>query len=409
MAHLAFACLSHSLAHAGRDVRLARELVARGHRVTLIGAPGFFGDPAVVRPGECPVEVLPEPPLGEVLSPARGRSARAETGRFLQAMDAERALLRRLRPDALVVDNRRSALVSAELLRIPTLSLTTANLMGPHCPIAPTLEEYAHICGPVLGASPDAVLSQPSFTGWELSRRLPLRPAPLPRELTVGIGYRGGRPRRAVHDLTWGDRTALLDPPAFAPARGLPPSAEQVGPVFPELDVPLPPWWHRLDASRPLVYLTFGSTGRPEAFRRVLGQLAATGLQVVVASAGMAPPHPDVFTARFLPGEAILSRASVVVSHGGTLTVYHALAHGVPQLVVPSHMEQAITAVGLVQQGLGLTVSQAEVDRAPALLPELVQVLLHAKALRERLSAWKAHVNGDSALTRVADLAESLT
>jgi UDP:flavonoid glycosyltransferase YjiC (YdhE family) len=402
---IAFFALSGSLAHAGRVVRLARALAARGHTSILAGKPGFFADPQVVKPGEFSVETIWEPELEGLMSAARGGKPQLPEQVIAERMlTDELALLDRLRPDLVVTDNRRTAVVSAEIKQIPSLSLVNASMLGPMCAMEPRLDSLASICAPVLGVKPEQVRA--GYPGRKGSDPVPLQAQPLGTLVEQVIQRLGGKRRRLVHELCFGDRSLILDPPSLMPTRNLPPGARQVGPFFPELSVPLPSWWNEIDPEKPLIYLTYGSTGG-EGFSLAVKQLANARMQVAVTTAHLqkVADMPRLLVARYLPAE-ILRRAKVVICHGGTQTVYQALASGTPVVTLPGHLETAMTSIALVQAQLGVSLAPSAVANKPGLLRQTVESLLTDDQLRRRVAAVRID---DAAALRVAvETAESL-
>ena len=136
-------------------------------------------------------------------------------------------------------------------------------------------------------------------------------------------------------------------------------------PVF-----PLPPvttYFRPFDAlpARPdgpaRVYVTLGTVFNLESgdlFSRVLAGVAELPVEVVAtvgagidpAELGELPPHVRV--ERFLPQAEILPRCSAVVSHGGSGSVLGALAHGLPQVLIPMGADQPLNAARCEQLGL---------------------------------------------------------
>ncbi|WP_342669989.1 glycosyltransferase [Amycolatopsis jejuensis] len=120
------------------------------------------------------------------------------------------------------------------------------------------------------------------------------------------------------------------------------------------------------DRSRPLVYLTLGTTMASQAQLLVsalqglaaleVDVLVATGPAVDVASLGEVPPN--VRLEAWVPQSELLPYVDLVVHHGGSGTTMGAFSAGVPQLVLPQGADQftnaeAVTAVGAGAQLLG--------------------------------------------------------
>jgi len=364
----------------------------------LAGAPGRFADPGVMGEQALPVEVLAEPPLEELLRPARGLSSRlVESELFERALAADLELLERCRPALVVVDNRRSMIVAAERRGLPTISLSTAALLGPHCALVPTLDQLARIYAPCVGLPPEAILKDPRWQGSSPETPVPLQPGFLSMGM-VDLASSGGRARQYAHELCFGDRSLVLDPPALLPARFLPQGASQPGPLFPRLPAPglaLPP-----RGARPRLYLSFGATGRPEAFLDVIQTLLDQDLELVISTGGLVPlpRHPRVAGADLLDADSVFPQVDAVVCHGGTLTVYHALRYGRPVLTVPGHIEQAITAMAVEQAGCGLHLSAMQVALDPGSLVQACLRLARDPLLAERAGQLGAGIEPEAAM-----------
>lgn len=143
------------------------------------------------------------------------------------------------------------------------------------------------------------------------------------------------------------------------------------------------------DGSRPLLYVTLGTVvANDDVLRVVLEGVASLDAHVLVAlgaaagsDLGRLPDHVSVQP--FLDQARLMPAVDLVVHHGGSGTVLGALAHGVPQLVLPQGADQFINADLLDAAGL------AEVIEPAGLTAD--EVATAAKvALAERRSAVDA-------------------
>ncbi|HVF04122.1 MAG TPA: nucleotide disphospho-sugar-binding domain-containing protein [Frankiaceae bacterium] len=98
---------------------------------------------------------------------------------------------------------------------------------------------------------------------------------------------------------------------------------------------------------RPLVYVTFGTVfNTPDRLRAVVLESAAADVDVLVTIGADGDPAalgdlpPNVSVEGFVPQAEVLPRCSVVVSHGGSGTTFAALAHGVPNVLLPQGADQ---------------------------------------------------------------------
>jgi UDP:flavonoid glycosyltransferase YjiC (YdhE family) len=135
-------------------------------------------------------------------------------------------------------------------------------------------------------------------------------------------------------------------------------------------------------SSRPMVHVTFGTffSTNLEPFRVVLDALDGEPIDVVVTvgeqqdPAGLAPFPANARVERFIPQAALLPSAAVVVHHGGAGTTFGALAHGLPQLVIPQGADNFEHAAMCEAAGTSLTLRPGGVD--PAAITRAVRRLL---------------------------------
>lgn len=151
---------------------------------------------------------------------------------------------------------------------------------------------------------------------------------------------------------------ASLDPPAFPRTIRFRVPAGVEGQALQD-------WWDGSDA--PLVYATFGTvlgymTIAPDVYRMALN--AVTGLDVrVLLTLGhrfdrvdLGPVPPNVHVAAWVEQASVLDEADLVVCHGGSGTVFGALAAGVPLVVVPIFADQFDNGRRVADCGAGLVV-----------------------------------------------------
>lgn len=167
----------------------------------------------------------------------------------------------------------------------------------------------------------------------------------------------------AVHDIRdmfIGERTYLWDIPEFmhVPERN---NQYHVGPLF------WNEWSHddiEIDLSindpKPLAILAFGTcNGDIGLITRMIDILCELGYKVIVAAGGqeelvsMLKNESRVHTYLFAPIEKLLPHASLVVCHGGQMTIFESLEHEVPVVVLPFHPEQAHNGICLEKIGCG--------------------------------------------------------
>jgi UDP:flavonoid glycosyltransferase YjiC (YdhE family) len=114
----------------------------------------------------------------------------------------------------------------------------------------------------------------------------------------------------------------------------------------------------------PLVYVTLGTvfSDTEKVFRTILEGLEGEEVDVVITvgshkdpgEIGAVPANTRV--EQFIPQADLLPFCSVVVHHGGAGTMFGALSHGVPQVVVPQGADNYINAEHLERCGVGLSI-----------------------------------------------------
>lgn len=138
------------------------------------------------------------------------------------------------------------------------------------------------------------------------------------------------------------------------------------------------PDWVRAPRSRPLVYLTLGTTPNDvEVLRTAILGLAEQDVDVLVALGRLDPaslPTSDrVHLTPWVDQAAVLRHADFVVHHGGSGTTLGTIAAGLPQLVMPQRADQFDNAEAVASSGIGRMLLPDEVT--PKAVAEAVSAL----------------------------------
>jgi UDP:flavonoid glycosyltransferase YjiC (YdhE family) len=151
---------------------------------------------------------------------------------------------------------------------------------------------------------------------------------------------------------------ALADPHAFAGALTYDGPPDEIERQFDLLTA------HAL----PLTYITFGTWLRDRA-RLAVAAAASTGIPgTTLLMLGDAPvpaqAAPGLVTAAYVPNDAALRLADVIVHHGGHGTTLSALVAGVPQVIVPdnSRTNQAHHGAAIAALGVGVHLSPQDLS-----------------------------------------------
>ena len=201
-----------------------------------------------------------------------------------------------------------------------------------------------------------------------------------------------GLPPRSIQGLRDEYLTLVPFPPSLTPVgaptapvtrhfRALPPD---------DRTIDLPAWFDRI-GPRPLVYVSLGTVFSrergSEVFSKLLAGLQEADVEVVAtvgrdldpASLGGQPEH--IHLERFLPLGALLPRCSLVVFHGGSGTLGHAIANGLPMVILPLGADQPENAARCADLGASRTLHQDNL--APEYVRDVVLDVLHTPSYRQ--------------------------
>jgi UDP:flavonoid glycosyltransferase YjiC (YdhE family) len=157
-----------------------------------------------------------------------------------------------------------------------------------------------------------------------------------------------------------GERTFLWDFPEFMPIQKNP-NIIHVGPI------PLNHWPYDpvnldtiLDSKYPIAVVSFGTCVTDNAtVHRIVELLLDLGYKVIVAAGGqkemldIKPSEPRVSVLKYAPLNEIFPYTSLLVTHGGQMTVFEALHNKIPVFVMPLQPEQAHNGVCLERISCG--------------------------------------------------------
>lgn len=327
---------NNSLSHAAKCLAVEQALVARGHEVLI--AVSMKNSRFFQRIGKDHA-VLPDIQESDDSGLPTIEWFR-DLRRIRSCVEAEIDLLRRFRPDRVLGVFRFTLKASARAAGVPYDSL---------------------ICGCMLPGSEDVLGFDRGEPDWGLQRTF----------LDGFYRYTAAKAsdvfeRYALESVTdirsllRGDRTFLWDFPEFF-ALPVQPAAVHIGPIT----------WNRwpydpvdIDAlaghGAPLAVVAFGTcAARTAVTERIVNILVSLGYHVLLAAGGQQsllekiPSNGQVTVCSFAPLQDIFPHASLLVTHGGQMTVFEALKHEVPVLVMPFQPEQAHNGVCLERIGCG--------------------------------------------------------
>jgi UDP:flavonoid glycosyltransferase YjiC (YdhE family) len=255
-------------------------------------------------------------------------------------IEEEVALIDEIQPDRVLGVFRFTLNVSAQITRVPYDSL---------------------ICGCMIPDSEEVLGFSENDAGIELQKRF----------LDNFFRFAGKKVSRVlaqyglapIDDLRYalkGQRTFLWDFPEFMPLPSRP-GVTHVGPIslhhWPYDTVNLEPIY---SSPRPIAVVSFGTCITDNTVvLRIVNLLLGLDYHVIVAAGGQNAmfdlkfTDPRVTVLKYAPLYRIFPYTSLLVTHGGQLTVFEALQNQIPVLVMPFQPEQAHNGVCLERIGCG--------------------------------------------------------
>jgi MGT family glycosyltransferase len=367
-------CASPIQGHVAPVIAIARDLVSRGHVVTVLTGSRFRDAVEAAGAGHIALTGIADydDRVMQDHLPDRDRHkgiARLEYDvqtifvrpvavqfRALEAAIAERA------PDAVLIEGAFAGAVPLLLddpaSRPPIIGVGVIPLVQLSVDTAPGGLGLAPMSGP-LGRMRNGVLN--AFVTKVVFRKTQALADRMVREL--------GRPGldSFIFDFTRRcDRYLQLSPAEFEyPRSDLSPNLRFAGTVLPgsPATVELPEWWHELDGERPVVHVSQGTIDNKDfgrLIRPTLEALADRDVLVVAATGGrpvseLGELPANARAAEFLPYDLLLPKTDVFVTNAGFGGTQYALSHGVPIVAAGDTEDKPEVSMRVQWSGVGLT------------------------------------------------------
>lgn len=155
--------------------------------------------------------------------------------------------------------------------------------------------------------------------------------------------------------------------------------------------------WDALDETKPLIYCSFGSQCHQYEqseglFRTIIAALREKpGWQLVLAIGpylnihDFQPAPENVLIVSWAPQLEMLSRASMMITHGGLGAVKECIFFGVPMIVFPGKWDQPNHAARVVYHGLGVRANIH--DRSVRQIHSLIEAVDKNPMFKSRIAA----------------------
>jgi MGT family glycosyltransferase len=197
------------------------------------------------------------------------------------------------------------------------------------------------------------------------------------------------------------DRFLQLSPAEFEyPRSDLSPNLRFVGTVLPPAPAAgdLPEWWTELDGDRPVVHVTQGTIDNKDFDRLVrptLDALADRDVLVVVATGGrpveeLGELPANARAAEFLPYDLLMPKTDVFVTNAGFGGAQYALSHGVPLVAAGDTEDKPEVSMRAEWAGVGVNLKTGT-PSAKAIGAGVDRVLAD-RAYRDRARALAARI-----------------
>jgi len=167
-------------------------------------------------------------------------------------------------------------------------------------------------------------------------------------------------------ELVKGDLTLLPDLPELSglPSSQLSKDCIYTGPVFANLDLPIPPEVKEVFSQDGInVFIAMGSSGAPELLKRVVNTVTSDERYNVVCAttsiidpAALGPQTRRFYATRFLPAAPVNEMADIAIIHGGQGTVQNAVYSATPVVGFGMQWEQQANLDGLALAGCAIRI-----------------------------------------------------
>ncbi|MGB3438620.1 MAG: glycosyltransferase [Actinophytocola sp.] len=192
---------------------------------------------------------------------------------------------------------------------------------------------------------------------------------------------------------------AALTVPEFDFPRATPPSTltyAGILPPHPGNESRKPDWWDELDAGRPVVVVTQGTTANGDLGQLVEPTLLALADKDVLVIAtlcqdlsalGIVPPG-NARVADYIPFDELLPRADLLITNGGAGGTQTALAAGVPVVMCGTTEEKPMNAARVAYHRVGIDLETATPSREQ--IVDAVTTILGDPSYREAVGRVRA-------------------
>ncbi|MCB1559283.1 MAG: hypothetical protein KDJ50_10210 [Alphaproteobacteria bacterium] len=341
---------SISLAHPTRMWKLACDLRDAGHHVEFATSEAFW---KYLLPTRQDIKLHPI----SSITPEEFNRRLFKTQFLFTSQEMERdfledsRLIETIEPDIIIGDTRPTALIPARMCGIPYFNMTqyhwahgleNKDILPPVQAVLLFGRTISSLTSPLI--TPFILKSMVDKANQFFCRHPLTKDARIPEFESLSEFYLAG------------DYTLFADLHALYPLAQLDQHQSFIAPlIWSNSETAWPDHWPHDFGGKPVAYVSMGSTGSYRTIPAVLEGLRMNGFQILLSGYGYNSYDLDLrdtYCAQFVPGDAAMKKADLVVCNGGTGTTYHAISHGLPILAVPQNMDQSLHSYQLEQAGV---------------------------------------------------------
>lgn len=403
MATVLFCPVTFNLAETTRMIQVARALDP-AHRVVFMGYEDDFVDlitDAGLEYRACTPSWGPAE-RQQAIDFDQGKALRSPfTNELVGArVDVERSLIRELDVEAVVTGSNITSFVSARAENIPVFYPV---------PFALTRAQVEQTKRMEFVRGDGWVARTADFIATSVFRWVYTKAPLAPKAFTKVAKANSAPPLRTIAALLTADWNLLTEMEWELDGFEIPPGFERVGPIFANIDSPMPTIVEHLAAApEPLVYLGLGSSASRElaiAAARALGELRVNVVAPIRHYLGPGDTvPPNVHVTGLIPAHLLGGLVDAAVLHGGQGTVQTACATGIPFVGMGLQPEQTWHVRMCERRGNALAVSPKAVSK-PAFTAAVQRILTEPsfRAAASEVQTTYAREDGAAASARLIE------
>jgi UDP:flavonoid glycosyltransferase YjiC (YdhE family) len=392
---------THTLSHISRPLLIAKELRARTNDVIFAGESRKI---AFIQNEGFQVLPLYEPDPDMLYGNIRNGKLRFVSDAEIEKMiAADLALYKKAGPDLVLTDGRFSAPISAHIAGIKHAAIV--NVSSTEYRSLPYIPFFEWL--------PDWIIKRNSGLWRQLDiLNLKLEMTVFDHVMTIfsrlSRKYGLAKTVTATNCLTGKDLTLLADIPEYFPAKNLPEDYHYIGPLTWKGEIPPPSWWPLKKYRGPLIYITMGSTGISDFFKKVYELFRTSDMSAIITTGGQVQNMEDVegavYVVPFMDGDLAIEKCDLVVCHGGNGTIYQALQHGKPVIGIPTIPDQKFNMRRVEALGVGRMLTWKDFGDNPACLKDLIKSVIEGNSFFQNAGKMRAILSSYDAAVAAADI-----